>query len=62
MWPTRSTSSKGEALAIVPNENGKKPWFGPKRIGYGRRPQTWQGWLVAWLSLLVVLLVVLGHH
>jgi preprotein translocase subunit SecE len=23
----------------------RKPWFGPKRIGFGLRPQTWQGWL-----------------
>jgi hypothetical protein len=24
----------------------KRPWFGPKRVGRGLRPQTWQGWLV----------------
>jgi len=23
-----------------------EPWFGPKRIGWGARPVTWQGWLV----------------
>ncbi|MGO9875460.1 MAG: hypothetical protein ACLPVY_16860 [Acidimicrobiia bacterium] len=28
----------------------KTPWFGPKRIGWGFRPITWQGW-----SLMVVL-------
>ena len=22
------------------------PWFGPKRIGWGPRPVTWQGWLL----------------
>ena len=22
------------------------PWFGRKRIGWGARPVTWQGWLV----------------
>jgi len=22
------------------------PWFGPKRIGWGPRPVTWQGWLI----------------
>jgi hypothetical protein len=39
-----------------------RPWFGPKRIGWGLRPQTWQGWLVM-LGLLVVVLgiVVLRH-
>jgi hypothetical protein len=26
---------------------GKRPWFGPKRVGSGYRPQTWQGWIVA---------------
>lgn len=26
------------------NPPGK--WFGPKRIGYGLRPQTWEGWLI----------------
>jgi hypothetical protein len=23
-----------------------RPWFGPKRVGWGVRPQTWQGWLI----------------
>jgi hypothetical protein len=23
---------------------GNPPWFGPKRVGLGYRPQTWQGW------------------
>jgi hypothetical protein len=23
-----------------------KPWFRRKRIGVGRRPASWQGWLV----------------
>jgi hypothetical protein len=23
-----------------------RPWFGPKRVGWGLRPQTWEGWLV----------------
>ncbi|HVW42348.1 MAG TPA: hypothetical protein VHC18_13450 [Amycolatopsis sp.] len=34
----------------------RRPWFGPKRIGWGIRPQTWQGWLV--LIVVVVALVV----
>lgn len=33
-------------------------WFGPKRIGFGIRPQTWQGWAV--LLLFAIVLVVLG--
>jgi hypothetical protein len=33
---------RGDTLS----EPGKRPWFGPKRIGYGLRPQTWQGWTI----------------
>lgn len=33
----------------------RKPWFGSKRIGWGLRPQTWQGWAV---TLLVVGIIV----
>ena len=37
-----------------------KAWFGPKRIGFGLRPQTWQGWLiVALITLAIVLFSVL---
>lgn len=36
--------------------SGGRPWFGPKRIGYGIRPQTWQGWTVM-IALVVVVLV-----
>ena len=35
----------------------KKPWFGPKRIGYGIRPQTWQGWLIILIFAIVVIVV-----
>jgi hypothetical protein len=35
-----------------------RPWFGPKRIGWGIRPQTWQGWLVT-LVLAAVLATVI---
>ena len=28
----------------------RKSWFGPKRIGWGIRPQTWQGWLIVGLA------------
>jgi hypothetical protein len=37
------------------NRNEQRPWFGPKRIGFGLRPQTWQGWLV---TLAIVVAVV----
>jgi hypothetical protein len=37
---------------------GKRPWFGPKRIGWGFRPQTWQGWAITLIPPLVVILIV----
>jgi hypothetical protein len=36
---------------------GKRAWFGPKRIGFGLRPQTWQGWLVTLLICVVIVVV-----
>jgi Ni/Fe-hydrogenase subunit HybB-like protein len=39
------------------NRPGRRPWFGPKRIGYGLRPQTWQGWLVTVGFVAVVILI-----
>lgn len=37
--------------------NSPRPWFGPKRIGWGLRPQTWQGWtLTVGLAILVIVL------
>lgn len=32
----------------------KEPWFGPKRIGIGIRPTSWQGWTFLILALLIV--------
>jgi hypothetical protein len=37
----------------------KRSWFGPKRVGYGLRPQTWQGWTLT-LGVVVVIFVVLA--
>ena len=34
-----------------------KPWFGPKRIGDGIRPQTWQGWLIILIFAIVVIVI-----
>jgi hypothetical protein len=42
---------------------GNRPWFGRKHVGFGLRPQTWQGWLVTLLSVVVVIVVVtLAKH
>lgn len=40
-----------------------RPWFGPKRLGFGLRPQTWQGWLVTLVpAVLVVAVAVAVAH
>ena len=39
-----------------------RPWFGPKRVGYGLRPQTWQGWLLVLAPSAIVLIVVSLVH
>jgi hypothetical protein len=41
----------------------RRPWFGPKRIGFGLRPQTWQGWAIvaAFTIVVIVVAVVAGH-
>lgn len=35
-----------------------RPWFGPKRIGWGIRPQTWQGWVVTVVAVAVIVVIV----
>jgi hypothetical protein len=36
----------------------KQPWFGPKRIGFGYGPRTWQGYLVT--AIMAVVLITVG--
>ena len=33
----------------------KKRWFGPKKVGWGPAPKSWEGWLVifAWWAYIV---------
>lgn len=33
----------------------KHPWFGPKRIGWGWRPVSWEGWFVTVLIVVAVI-------
>jgi hypothetical protein len=41
----------------------RQPWFGPKRMGYGYGPRTWQGWLVtAILVGLAIAVSTLAKH
>ena len=35
----------------------KHPWFGPKRIGWGWRPVSWEGWLATFLCVAAVVAV-----
>ena len=49
-------SGFGGTLLGGPGFRAKRPWFGPKRIGYGYRPQTWQGWLL--LAVLTALVII----
>ncbi|MFK4495015.1 hypothetical protein ABH936_002144 [Dermacoccus sp. GAS27A] len=37
-----------------------KPWFGPKRIGWGISPRTWQGYLVTIIGSLVLAAIVVA--
>jgi hypothetical protein len=32
----------------------RRAWFGPKRIGWGIRPRTWQGWVVVLLVIAAI--------
>jgi hypothetical protein len=35
----------------------KRPWFGPRRFGWGYGPLTWQGYIVTAIIVLYVILV-----
>ena len=39
----------------------RKPWFGPKRFGYGISPQTWQGWVVV-VGVCAILFLIAHVH
>jgi preprotein translocase subunit SecE len=39
-------------------ESKKKSWFGSKRIGWGVRPQTWQGYVCVLVFAAVLYAVV----
>jgi hypothetical protein len=38
-------------------DNPRRYWFGPKRIGWGYSPRTWEGWL-ATLAYIVSMVTV----
>lgn len=35
----------------------RRPWFGPKRFGYGWAPRTWQGYLITAVGVLAIVLI-----
>jgi len=41
-----------------------KPWFGPKRIGVGISPVSWEGWIcaLAFIALLAALPAIFQMH
>lgn len=45
-----------------PFRQDKQPWFGPKRIGIGYGPRTWQGWLLVAVSVAATILVGTATH
>lgn len=40
--------------------NDKPAWFGPKRVGWGISPKTWQGWTItiAFCAITTILVLV----
>ena len=36
---------------------GRRPWFGPRRFGYGYAPQTWQGYLISAAAIVATVLL-----
>jgi len=51
--PADATVCANCGQPLKPNQ----PWFGPKRVGYGYSPRTWQGWLILIILVIVVILV-----
>lgn len=38
-------------------DDERRPWFGPKRVGIGLRPQTWQGWAITAAAVIVIIVI-----
>jgi hypothetical protein len=52
----------GNGGSMTGNQQDRRPWFGPKRIGFGLRPQTWQGWLITAVFIAAVVILVRLIH
>jgi len=51
-----SDQQSGEAGSGNSGFSGRRPWYGPRRFGYGYGPRTWQGYLVTALSVVAVII------
>lgn len=40
----------------------EKPWFGPKIVGYGPAPKSWEGWIVTIVWLVSLISIILYLH
>ena len=40
----------------------KHPWFGPKRIGWGWRPISWEGWAATAIFAAIVIAAGIVFH
>ena len=38
------------------NRITKEPWFAKRRIGWGLSPQSWQGWVLTLILILIIIL------
>jgi hypothetical protein len=47
-----------------PGTPGKRPWFGPKTVGFGYGPRTWQGYLLVAVGVIPIIIVasITGGH
>jgi hypothetical protein len=40
--------------------SGNREWFRKKNVGYGFSPQTWQGWLVTLVPVIVIVAIIIA--
>ena len=59
------STHREERKPAVDDEPSRRPWFGAKRIGFGLRPLSWQGWLltVVYVAAIVAAArLLVAHH
>jgi hypothetical protein len=39
-----------------------KRWFGPKNVGWGPAPKSWEGWIITLVWLASILLIIFYLH